>query len=270
MASMSATRPSGNALAVDLQDVSLVYPTSRGPLTALEGLSFSVQPGEFVSVLGPSGCGKSSLLRLVSGLRPATRGQVRVGGSAVAAPRRDVGIVFQQPTLLPWKTVLDNVLVPIRAMGLDAGATRDRALAMIELVGLKSFATHYPRELSGGMQQRVAVARGLVQDPGLLLMDEPFAALDAMTREQMMSELQRIWAETGKTVLFITHSIPEAVFLSDRIIVMSGRPGRVVGEYKVPVPRPRTDASMSSPAFVALADELRRAFNELHRAPEIA
>jgi NitT/TauT family transport system ATP-binding protein len=243
-----------------LAGVSVVYKTSRGPLTALQDLTLDVRPGEFVAVLGPSGCGKSTLLKLASGLLPATSGRVVLDGRIVDGPRQDVGIVFQQATLLPWKTVLANVLVPARAMGLPAAASRQTAIELLRLVQLEKFADHYPGELSGGMQQRVAVARGLVHDPALLLMDEPFAALDAMTREHMMIELQRIWATTRKSVLFITHSIQEAVFLADRIVVMSGRPGRVVEEVRVELPRPRTPKTLGDPAFVALANRLRERF----------
>jgi NitT/TauT family transport system ATP-binding protein len=243
-----------------VEGVSLTYATSRGPLEALSGLDFRVGQGEFVSVLGPSGCGKSSLLRLASGLLPASAGRLVLAGRPVMGPRPDVGIVFQQPTLLPWRRVLDNVLVPIRAAGGNLRAARERALALLDLVGLSAFAQHYPHELSGGMQQRVGIARGLVHDPAMLLMDEPFAALDAMTRETMMEEIQRIWMEAGKSVLFITHSIPEAVFLSDRVLVMSPRPGRVIEELRVDLPRPRRIEALDDPAFAALAAHLRGLF----------
>ena len=246
-----------------IEEVDLVYETSRGPIQALQGLSFDIAPGAFVSVVGPSGCGKSTLLKLASGLLAPTRGGLRIGDSPVGGPRREVGIVFQQPTLLPWKSVIDNVLVPIRAMGMDARACRARALELLAMVKLAAFADHYPHELSGGMQQRVGIARGLVHDPALLLMDEPFAALDAMTRENMLGELQRIWMATGKTVLFITHSIPEAVFLSDRIAVMSPRPGRLLQLMDVDLPRPRDIATMASPRFAELCNELRAIFQRM-------
>lgn len=252
------------AAQLTVEGVSLTYNTSRGPLEALSGLDFRVAQGEFVSVLGPSGCGKSSLLRLASGLLSPSAGRLVLAGEPVAGPRRDVGIVFQQPTLLPWRRVLDNVLVPIRAAGGDVRAARARALALLDLVGLGAFAQHYPHELSGGMQQRVGIARGLVHDPAMLLMDEPFAALDAMTRETMMEEIQRIWMEAGKSVLFITHSIPEAVFLSDRVLVMSARPGRVIEEVRVDLPRPRRIEALDDARFAALAGHLRGLFR---RAP---
>jgi NitT/TauT family transport system ATP-binding protein len=246
-----------------ISDLSVVYAGSRGALTAIEHLSLSVAAGEFVAVLGPSGCGKSTLLKVVSGLIAPSGGTVNLAGRPVSGPRPDVGIVFQQPTLLPWKTVRENILVPIRALRrpvADYAATTDRLLA---LVGLADFANHYPYELSGGMQQRVGVARGLVHDPHLLLMDEPFAALDAMTREHMMAELQALWMATRKSVLFITHSIPEAVFLADRIVVLSARPARTLEEIHIDLPRPRAIETMALPAFAELCTRLRRLFGPL-------
>jgi NitT/TauT family transport system ATP-binding protein len=248
------------AASLGVRDLDLVYASSRGPVRALDGLTFDVDAGEFVSVLGPSGCGKSTLLKLASGLLKPTSGRLELSGRTVDGPRREVGIVFQQATLLPWKTVLDNVLVPVRAMGGDVAAARERASQLLRTVRLEAFASHYPHELSGGMQQRVGIVRALVHDPALLLMDEPFAALDAMTREAMMLELQRIWAGTGKSVLFITHSIPEAVFLSDRVVVLSPRPGRVVRTLEIDLPRPRTMETMGAARFSELCNELRREF----------
>ncbi|MBR1256357.1 ABC transporter ATP-binding protein [Bradyrhizobium sp. AUGA SZCCT0240] len=255
---------SGNVSApsspLNIEQVDLTYSTSRGPLEAIKSLSFDVAPGEFVSILGPSGCGKSTLLKLVTGLLPPTAGTITLAGDRVRGPRREVGIVFQQPTLLPWKTVIENVLVPIRAMGMDIAPKRTVALELLDMMKLGKFAQHYPSELSGGMQQRVGIARGLIHDPALLLMDEPFAALDALTRELMMDELQRIWMATKKSVLFITHSIPEAVYLSDRIIVLSPRPGRVLQIVSIDLPRPRTVDTMSDPRFATLSKQLRQIF----------
>jgi NitT/TauT family transport system ATP-binding protein len=248
-------------LAID--GVRLVYDTSRGPLAALDGLTFGLSKGEFVSVLGPSGCGKSTLLKLASGLIRPTGGRISLAGQTIAGPRPDVGIVFQQPTLLPWRNITNNVLVPIRARGASVSDYKVRAQQLLDLVGLGSFARHYPHELSGGMQQRVGIARGLIHDPELLLMDEPFAALDAMTRETMMDELQRIWMTAKKSVLFITHSIPEAVYLSDRIIVMGPRPGRVIDTVSVDLPRPRTLETMAHPTFNELSTHLRNVFRNL-------
>ena len=242
------------------ESLSITYVSSRGPVRALESLSATLRQGEFLSVLGPSGCGKSTLLKVVAGLLRPTSGKVMLAGEEIRGPRPDVGIVFQQPTLLPWQTVLDNVLLPVRTLRLDRTKGRERALELLKLVGLEEFNRHYPHELSGGMQQRVGIARGLVHDPNLLLMDEPFAALDAMTREFMMEELQRIWMAARKSVVFITHSIPEAVFLSDRIVVLSNRPASVLREIEVDLPRPRTLDTMASPAFANYTNQLRALF----------
>ena len=247
-----------------LRDLSLTYQTSRGPLEALGPVSFDLEDGEFIAVLGPSGCGKSSLLKLLSGLLPPTSGTALLNGEVIEKPRRDVGIVFQKPTLLPWKTVRENVLVPLRVLGTETAATEQRADELIATVGLEAFAHHYPHELSGGMQQRVGIARGLVHDPQLLLMDEPFAALDALTREQMTLELQSISDAAKKSVVFITHSIQEAAFLADRIIVLSTRPGRIVEIVNVHMPRPRNMESMVSPEFIATCDHLRHLFAPIH------
>jgi NitT/TauT family transport system ATP-binding protein len=241
-------------------DVSLVYRTVRGEIEALREVDLSVGAGEFVALLGPSGCGKSTLLKIAAGLLRPSSGRVTLGQAPVTAPRTDVGVAFQRPLLLPWKTVRDNVLVPIRAARLPSAGMLERCAALLELMGLSEFATNYPRELSGGMQQRVGLARMLIHDPSLLLMDEPFAALDAMTRETLSLELQRIWMRYAKSVLFITHSIAEAVFLSDRVLVMSARPGRVIESLDIDLPRPRTLETMASAAFTAACDHLRRHF----------
>ncbi|MBR0898898.1 ABC transporter ATP-binding protein [Bradyrhizobium tropiciagri] len=254
------------AASLSVEAVNLTYQTARGPLEALKGLSLDVAPGEFVSLLGPSGCGKSTLLKLVTGLISPTSGTIRLAGNPVRGPRREVGIVFQQPTLLPWKTVLENILVPIRAMGIDAGKKRMVALSLLETMNLAAFAHHYPSELSGGMQQRVGIARGLIHDPTVLLMDEPFAALDALTRESMTDELQRIWMATKKSVLFITHSISESIYLADRIVVLSARPGHALYNLAVDLPRPRTIDTMSDPRFSSLAKQLREIFHEMRQA----
>ena len=245
------------------ENLAVTYSSSRGPVKALENLSASLGEGEFLSVLGPSGCGKSTLLKVVAGLLKPSSGTVSLSGAPITGPRPDVGIVFQQPTLLPWQSALDNVLLPVRTLGHDLTAGREKAHALLKLVGLEKFASHYPSELSGGMQQRVGIARGLVHDPALLLMDEPFAALDAMTREHMTMELQRIWMAARKSVLFITHSIPEAVFLSDRIVVLSERPGRTIREVEIDLPRPRTLETMAEKGFATHCNELRALFSEL-------
>ncbi len=258
---MTATDPGGaprKQLSIDR--LTVVYRSARGDLKAVDDLSLDIAEGQFVAVLGPSGCGKSTLLKIVSGLLRPTAGTVTLDDRLVTRPRPDVGIVFQQPTLLPWKTVLDNVLVPIRALRQREADHRDKAMDLLRLVGLEAFAGHYPHELSGGMQQRVGIARGLIHNPRLLLMDEPFAALDAMTRERMAGELQAIWMETRKAVLFITHSIQEAVFLADRIVVLSERPAHVVEVLDVDLPRPRRADVVSDPRFAALCAHLRDFF----------
>ncbi|CAB3640598.1 Bicarbonate transport ATP-binding protein CmpD [Achromobacter mucicolens] len=240
--------------------VSVSYQTRRGSIDALRDVDLAVDEGEFVTILGPSGCGKSTLLKLAAGLLAPTRGHVEVGGAVVTGPSRDIGVAFQKPTLLPWRTVLDNVLLPSETAGERGADAERRARELLDLVGLRDFAGNYPNELSGGMQQRVGLARMLQRDPRLLLMDEPFAALDAMTREALTLELQRIWMRDRKSVLFITHSIAEAVMLSDRVLVMSARPGRVVEDFRVDIPRPRSMATLAEPAFTAAADHLRRHF----------
>jgi NitT/TauT family transport system ATP-binding protein len=224
---------------------------------ALAPVSLRIARNEFVAIVGPSGCGKSTLLRLVAGLIPPSAGEVRIAGARVTEPRADCGMVFQAPTLLPWANVTDNVLFPFRIMGGLDDAARARAQALIELAGLKGFERKGPRELSGGMQQRVAICRALAFDPDILLMDEPFGALDALTREEMSLELMRIWTERPKTILFVTHSVPEAVLLSDRVVVMSARPGRIVDIVDVKLPRPRSFAQESASEFQACAQRIR-------------
>ncbi len=228
-----------------------------GVVTALEALNFDVADGEFVAVVGPSGCGKSTLLHILAGVFSASGGQALLRGRPVNGPRRDVGVVFQDALLLPWRRVLDNVLLPAIVHGLPMVPARERAASLLHLVALDGFADKYPRELSGGMQQRVAIARGLLHDPAILLMDEPFGALDAMTREQMNLDLLDIWQASRKTILLITHSIGEAVFLADRVLVMSPRPGRIIDEVTVDLPRPRRLEMMATPEFGALTHRIR-------------
>ena len=236
----------------------MVYRRGDAAVEALAGIDLEVADREFLAIVGPSGCGKSTLLKLVSGLRPASAGSITLHGRPVAGPRSDVGIVFQSPVLFPWRTVLDNVLLPADVLRLPREAYTARARKLLELVGLAGFEKMYPQELSGGMQQRAAIARALVHDAPLLLMDEPFGALDAMTRESMNLELQRIWAASRKTVVFITHSIAEAVFLADRIVVMSARPGRILEVIANPMPRLRSMEDTLAPAFGAMVHHIRR------------
>jgi NitT/TauT family transport system ATP-binding protein len=240
------------APAIAVHEVAKTYATRAGPVPALDRVSLEVAEGEFVAVVGRSGCGKSTMLKIIAGLLPKSRGRVEVDGAEVTAPLRDAGIVFQTPTLLAWRSVLDNVLLPAEFLRLDRAAARRRALELLELVGLQGFERRYPRELSGGMQQRAAISRALVHDPRLLLLDEPFGALDALTREEMNLELLRIWSQRRKTSLLITHSIAEAVFLADRVVVMTPRPGRVAEIVPVTLPRPRTAVVRLSPPFAAL------------------
>lgn len=228
---------------------------------ALKDISLDVREGEFVSIVGSSGCGKSTLLRLIAGLMPATSGGISVGGQVVSGPADDVGIAFQTPVLLPWRDVRANIALPLEVRRKDMSKHRDAIESMIDLVGLRGFESRHPYQLSGGMQQRVSLCRALIHDPSLLLMDEPFGALDAMTREQMNIELQRIWMETKKTVVLITHSIIEAVFLADRIVVMAPRPGHVADIIEVDVPRPRAFENFSDPRFQDACNRVRVLMN---------
>jgi NitT/TauT family transport system ATP-binding protein len=243
---------------IEVDGVSHVFRSGKARLHALDDIELEVRENEFITLVGRSGCGKSTLLRIVAGLLRATAGEVRVLGSRVARPRRDVSLMFQRSALLPWRTVLDNVLLPVEILRLDRKRYRARAEDLLGLTGLEGFEGRRPYELSGGMQQRVALCRALVHDPLLLLMDEPFAALDALTREELSLELQRIWSEHRKTIVFVTHSIQEAVLLADRIVVMSPRPGRVARVLEVNAPRPR------SLGVAAHAGELDRVSAELH------
>ena len=231
-----------------------------GAVQALAPVDLDVRDGEFISIVGPSGCGKSTLLRLVAGLLPASGGSVEVGGKATTGPVTELGIVFQQPVLLDWRTALGNVLFQVEMRGERPAAWRDRALALLDQVGLRDFADAYPHALSGGMRQRVAIARALVHEPGLLLMDEPFGALDALTREQMRLDLEALWMRRRMTVLFVTHSVDEAVLLADRVVVMSPRPGQIERVLPIEIARPRGLAARRDPAFLAAEEEITGIF----------
>jgi len=226
--------------AIEIDGVSQVFRTGRTELHALDRIGLEIGESEFVTLVGRSGCGKSTLLRIVAGLQQATSGSVRVLGKEVRKPRPDVSLMFQRSALLPWRSVIENVLLPAEILRLDRRACRSRAEELLALAGLEGFEGRRPNELSGGMQQRVALCRALVHDPSVLLMDEPFAALDALTREELSLELQRIWGEHRKTIVFVTHSIQEAVLLADRIVVMSPRPGRITKILEVDAERPRS------------------------------
>lgn len=240
------------------KDVCLEYrqPRTGDRLLALDRINLSVNEGEFVSIVGPSGCGKTTFLSVVDGLLPATSGEIFVDGLSVNKPGPDRAVVFQDASLLPWRTVLKNVCYGLECIGVRASEAQDRAMKFVRMVGLDGFENSYPYELSGGMQQRVNLARALVMDPKILLMDEPFAALDAQTREYMQEELLRIWEQANKTVLFITHQIDEAIFLSDRVIVFSARPGRVREHVTVDIERPRNLKLKRDPRFHALEDRI--------------
>jgi len=247
------------ASVVSISGVSKVFATAAGQTKALEDIDLAIAPGEFVSLIGPSGCGKSTLLRLIGDLTAPTSGTITVNGKPARRARadRDYGIVFQAPVLFDWRTVQANVALPLEVKGVARAERDERVRAMLELVELTDFAPHHPYQLSGGMQQRVSIARALALEPSILLMDEPFGALDEMTRERMNSEVQRIWQRTGTTVVFVTHSIPEAVFLSSRVAVMSPRPGRIVRVIDIDLPRPRTDDTRESTRYFSLITEVR-------------
>ena len=244
---------------IELRHVEQVFrPLDGDDVVALRDVSLGVKRDEFVAIVGPSGCGKSTLLRLIAGLLRPTSGEVTIDGAPVREPRQDTGIVFQNPTLLPWATVTDNVLFPLRLMRQMRPDSIATVHELLKLVGLAGFERRYPRELSGGMQQRAAICRALIHDPDVLLMDEPFGALDALTREEMSLELLRIWTARPKTILFVTHSIPEAVLLADRVVVMSPRPGRIVEEIDVPLPRPRSFDLQALSEFQDCAQRIRK------------
>ena len=248
----------GGSPLIAASSVGKTYSTASGEkVVALEDLNVSIAHGEFVSLVGPSGCGKSTFLRILAGLEPASGGRLSIAGHAVSGPSPDVGVVFQSATLLPWLTVAQNTSLPLR-VGPARGRAPTGVQALLEMAGLKGFENKYPYELSGGMQQRAAICRALARDPRILLMDEPFGALDALTRERLNVELQRIWQASGKTVLLITHSIAESAFLSDRVLVMSPRPGRILADFAVTLPRPRDFASTpEDPDYLRLTKEIR-------------
>jgi NitT/TauT family transport system ATP-binding protein len=248
---------------VEVRGGGKVYPSKRGEVIALREVNLSVEDGEFVSLLGPSGCGKSTLLKCVAGLEDLSDGEIRVRGDIVDGPPTGLGMVFQRDLLLDWRTVLDNVLIMAEFQGLDRREQKPRAIALLERFGLGGFVDHHPWELSGGMRQRAAICRALLTEPRLLLMDEPFGALDAMTRDDLNVELTRIWQTARRTVLFVTHSIPEAIFLSDRVVVMTPGPGRVREVVTIELARPRPLSVQGTPEFARYLTHLRGVFEEL-------
>jgi NitT/TauT family transport system ATP-binding protein len=242
-----------------IKHLSHIFPDRNGGLHALQDISFSVYPEQFICVLGPSGCGKTTLLRILAGLVSPTRGEVLFGNYSLNAPRHGVGMVFQKANLMPWRTVLENILLPLEIQHMPHSEALLKAKALIELVGLVGFEGSLPRDLSGGMAQRVAIARALIPEPDLLLMDEPFGSLDALTRERMGFELTRIWQARRKTVIMVTHSISESILLADRVVVLSPRPGHVRLDLTIDLPRPREEDLRYTPAFSDLARRVRLA-----------
>jgi NitT/TauT family transport system ATP-binding protein len=248
---------------IQARDVTLTFrPKNREPVTALNALSLDVGKGEFVSIVGPSGCGKSTFLNILLGLIKPDAGMMQLNGSRIASPGQDRAMVFQEFGLLPWRTVLGNVELGLELKGVETAVRRTRARELIEMAGLAGFESHYPHELSGGMKQRVGLARALATDPEVLLMDEPFAALDAQTRDLMQSELLQVWERTKKTVIFVTHSIEEAAYLSDRVVVMSARPGRTKTSIRINLPRPRDYEMRLSAKFNEIKAEIWNALKE--------
>lgn len=258
---LGAMQAATEAPTIEAVRLGKTYRTKSGePVRALTDVSLAIAEGEFICIVGPSGCGKSTLMRLIGGLEPRDpdAGDLRLDGQQVAGPSPEVGVAFQSATLLPWLTIRQNVLLPLRVGRRRKRVADDKVLDYLRMVGLGGFENKYPYELSGGMQQRASIVRSLARDPRVLLMDEPFGALDALTRERMQSELQKLWAASRKTVVLITHSIGEAIFLADRVIVMSARPGRVLADLRVDLPRPRTHADTpSDPRYIELARHIR-------------
>jgi NitT/TauT family transport system ATP-binding protein len=245
--------------ALRVEHVSHVYDDQHGTVDALDNISFEIQPGEFVCLVGPSGSGKSTLLRIMAGLIQPQQGHVWLDGQIVSAPRSSIGIVFQKANLMPWRTVRDNVGLPLEMERLSSAEIQQRSQALIDLVGLTGFEESYPHGLSGGMEQRVAIARALIHNPAVLLLDEPFGSLDALTRERMALELTRIWSAQKTTVVMVTHSIQEAVFLSDRVLVMTDRPGRIAAAIPIDLPRPRDLNLLQEERFAEIAGRIRQA-----------
>jgi NitT/TauT family transport system ATP-binding protein len=245
---------------IDIDGVSKVYQTRHEPVHALTPISLQVEEGEFVSIVGPSGCGKSTLLLMVAGLLDVTSGSIRLGGKPVTAPQTDVGIVFQAPVLVDWRTVLGNVLLQVELRGRAPKLFEAEARALLKSVGLEGFEDRHPYELSGGMQQRTSICRALVHNPPLLLMDEPFGALDALTREQIRVDIERLWMQTRKTVLFVTHSIAESIQLSDRVVVMGPRPGYIERIMTIDLPRPRSLSMRESTRYLDYQHEITDVF----------
>lgn len=247
---------------INIRNLRKIYLTKAGEVCALQDVTFDVFRGEFITLVGPSGCGKTTLLKIISGLLTKTDGELLFSAGGYFDPTRDVGMVFQRPVLLKWRSIVENVLLPVEILRLDRKRYYSKAMELLQLVGLEGFEKSYPNELSGGMQQRASISRALIHNPQLLLMDEPFGALDALTREKMNLEILRIWQETGKTVLFVTHGIQEAVFLADRVIVLSARPARMVAAIDINLPRPRTMEMKAEKEFGRLCLDIYKLLEE--------
>ena len=258
-ASVTQMRPQQAKPKIEFQDVTKVFGAAGKRMVALNGVNLSVDEGSFISILGESGCGKTTLLRIAAGLIAPSGGRVVMDGNAVTKPSRDMGFVFQQSVLLEWRTVLENILLPAEILKLKPANYRDKAMDLLRTMGLAGFEDHYPAQLSGGMQQRVSIARALILSPSVLLMDEPFGALDAITREQMNVELLNIWGQSKTTAIFITHDIGEAAFLSDRVVLLGSRPGRVKEIFDVDLPRPRTSEHRFDARFTSLCRDMKHA-----------
>jgi NitT/TauT family transport system ATP-binding protein len=249
-----------------VENLNMAYhPSNNGRIAVMDDISFQVKEGEFVCLVGPSGCGKTTLLKLVAGLEQPVSGRIRLAGRPVDSPSREVGFVFQDPTLMGWRTVEANVMLPLEMNGHREKAIKEKAKSLIDLVGLTGFETAYPAQLSGGMAQRVALARALIHDPKILLLDEPFGALDALTRKRMAQELLRIWQARSKTVLMVTHSVPEAVLLSDRVLVMGPRPTFIADEVPIDLPRPRTTEEQNLPACDVITQRIWTLLSQVER-----
>jgi NitT/TauT family transport system ATP-binding protein len=259
LANVTPLKPTARAGSIQIRNVGQIFRTATQDVEALSDFSLDVKPGRFMVLVGPSGCGKSTLLMMMAGLRQQTSGTILINDAPIPQPDPDrVGVVFQEPSLFPWLTAEENVEFPLALRGVAKSERRGKAEDALKLVGLEGFGKRHPHELSGGMKQRVSIARGMVQDPPVLLMDEPFAALDEQTRMTMGDELLRIWAATGKTIVFVTHSLTEAVYLADEVVVMSARPGRIVDHLMISLPRPRTYEMLSGETFGTLRDRIWR------------
>lgn len=265
---MNGTGTTGEAGIVSVEHATKYYKTETGSVHALEDINLEIRKGEFIAIVGPSGCGKSTLLWAMSGLHDLTSGTIRVEGSAVTGPRPEIGMIFQEANLLPWRNLQKNIEFPFEIKKTDPKPFQPRITALLDEVGLAGFETKYPRELSGGMQQRASIVRCLASDPEIILMDEPFGALDAFTRDEMNLLIQKLWMETGKTIIFVTHNVAEAILLADRVVVLTARPGRIAHIFDIDLPRPRTIEETYSPPFIEKIFEVKDTITQGEYRPE--